>query len=44
MLEGQINIGKSLAKLLEATSTTQPTESCVYMHVYDYVVRCLQVL
>ncbi|KAG2790192.1 hypothetical protein PC116_g25713 [Phytophthora cactorum] len=23
MLEGQINIGKSLAKLLEATSTTQ---------------------
>ncbi|OWZ11718.1 hypothetical protein PHMEG_00015222 [Phytophthora megakarya] len=30
VLEGQIKIGKSLAKLLEATSTTQPMESCVY--------------
>ncbi|KAL4088072.1 hypothetical protein PRIC1_012505 [Phytophthora ramorum] len=30
VLEGQIKIGKSLAKLLEAHSTTQPMESCVY--------------
>ncbi|KAE8985249.1 hypothetical protein PR003_g23052 [Phytophthora rubi] len=29
VLEGQIKIGKSLAKLLEATSTTQPMESCL---------------
>ncbi|KAG6618727.1 Cytochrome P450 86A2 [Phytophthora cinnamomi] len=30
VLEGQIKIGKSLAKLVEATSTTQPIESCLY--------------
>ncbi|GMF43354.1 unnamed protein product [Phytophthora fragariaefolia] len=30
VLEGQIKIGKSLAKLLEATATTQPMESCLY--------------
>ncbi|KAE9291523.1 hypothetical protein PF008_g25308 [Phytophthora fragariae] len=29
VLEGQIKIGKNLAKLLEATSTTQPMESCL---------------
>ncbi|KAF4319408.1 hypothetical protein JM18_002920 [Phytophthora kernoviae] len=30
VLEGQIKIGRSLEKLLEASSTTKPMESCVY--------------